>query len=366
MHYICEQCHRSYALNSRNYRCTCGGLFHLHYEKKPFERNLSLPHHSLWRYEASLPPLQKQSVDRVTMGEGGTPLIHIDKSTWGKADYFMPTLSFKDRGAAILVAAMDEMKVTRCVIDSSGNAATSVAAYCSRVGIHCDVFVPEHTSKKKVEQITAHGATVHRIAGSREDTADAAVSFVESSDAFYASHIYNPLFWEGTKTYLYELYEQHNNQLPEVIITPVGNGTLFLGIALALEELMSWGYITHLPQIIAVQSAHCAPLAAAYNKKSNVPIIGPTYDTLAEGIASAAPVRGPYILETAYRLQAQFVTVTEQHILDARDHLAKRGIYVEYTSAANYAGYRVALESSLISSDAPTVIPLCGAGLKSS
>jgi threonine synthase len=341
-------------------------LFHLHYEKKPFERNIHQSDHSLWRYAVSLPPLQKETIDRVTMGEGGTPLIRIDKHTWGKADYFMPTLSFKDRGAAILVAAMDEIGVTHCAIDSSGNAATAVAAYASRVGIACDVFVPAHTSKKKVEQITAHGAQVHRVEGSREDTAEAAVNFVSSSGAFYASHIYNPLFWEGTKTYVYELYEQLGNQLPEVIITPVGNGTLFLGITIALEELMSWGYITHLPQVIAVQAAHCAPLATAYAHKSEVPTSVPTHDTLAEGIASAAPVRGHEILASAYRLQAQFVTVTEQEILQARDHLAKRGVYVEYTSAANYAGYAVALHASMISPKAQVVIPLCGAGLKSS
>lgn len=369
MQYVCGLCHKTYPMATIRYQCECGGLFQLEYDKTPIDfPNLEsvAMDHSLWRYKSALPPISSSAITRTTMGEGGTPLVSIGSSVWGKADYYMPTLSFKDRGAAILVSMMDDLGVSNCVIDSSGNAGTAVAAYCTRVGIGCDVFVPSHTSDKKVEQIAAHGATVHKIEGSREDTANAALEHVNKTGSYYASHIYNPLFWEGTKTYLYEIYESTGGLLPEILVLPVGNGTLLLGVSIALKELRSWKIIDSYPKVIAVQAANCAPLAAAYLAGSLEIHQVPTSPTLAEGIASAAPARGGEILQAMKHLDGSFVTVQEDGILRARDDLAKKGVYVELTSAANYAGYRAALESGLIESQQTVVLPLCGAGLKSS
>lgn len=367
MEYVCGACHTHYDWSETRYTCDCGGLLHLSYGKRPLDsaKLAGSKLRSLWRYADSLPPFEESVVGEVTMGEGGTPLISLDAHLWGKADYFMPTLSFKDRGAVMLVAAMRQLQVPSCVIDSSGNAATAVAAYCARVGIACEVFVPAHTSAKKVEQIEAHGATVHRIPGSREDTADAAIAHVRRTGAFYASHIYNPLFWEGTKTYLYELYEQWEGGLPDMIVVPVGNGTLLMGIAIALQELREWGLIDRYPLVVAVQAAACAPLATAFGSGSEeVPLIA-TAPTLAEGIASARPARGTEILKAVHALGGRFVTVTEEEILASRDAMAKRGVYVELTSAANHAGYLAAVREDPLLSDLDAVIPLCGAGLKS-
>lgn len=368
MHYICTSCAKEYPIDTHSYRCDCGGLFHLAYEKKVLDfssLSSTTNDRSLWRYAPSLPILSTASIERTTMGEGGTPLIHLGNTVWGKADYFMPTLSFKDRGAVVLVAAMEAMNIKRCVIDSSGNAATAVAAYCARVGISCEVFVPAHTSSKKIQQISAHGATVHKVTGTREDTAKAAIEFVESTGAFYASHIYNPLFWEGTKTYLYEIFEAMDQKLPDVIVVPVGNGTLFLGIVIALEELKAWNLIENYPHVIAVQAANCAPLAATYAQKSTEVLSVRTSETVAEGIASAQPARGNEILAAMQHLEGTFVTVTEQEIVDAQDALAKQGVYVELTSAANYAGTLAAKRDALIRNGQSVVFPLCGAGLKS-
>jgi len=364
MKYVCVDCHAEYDWTDRRYRCECGGLLSLRYDKKPidFRALETLRDRSLWRYQGALPPFDPQVISAVTMGEGGTPLVGIGPRVWGKADYLMPTLSFKDRGAVMLVCAMLQQGVRSCVIDSSGNAATSVSAYCTRVGIACEVFVPSYTSAKKVEQIEAHQATVHRIEHTREDTARAAIEFVESTGAFYASHIFNPLFWEGTKTYVYELYEQFGGRLPEVLVLPVGNGTLLMGAILALDELMGWNAITHYPLIIAVQAANCAPLAATFASGSAGVLTVETKPTLAEGIASAAPARGNEIIAAMRRVGGRFVTVSEREILEARDTLARRGLYVELTSAANHAGYLAAFGSSSMEE---AVIPLCGAGLKS-
>ena len=363
MNYICRKCKKTYSIETMDYTCSCGGLFHLEYKKTPIDFDLlrTSQVRSIQRYSSSLPLFDED----ITMKEGGTPLISLTSSLMGKADYFMPTLSFKDRGAVILVSMMKKYGITHCALDSSGNAGTAVAAYCARGGIECDVFVPSHTSDKKIAQIEAHGATVHKIEGSREDTGIATKEFIADKKIFYASHIYNPFFYEGTKTYIYELYEQCDYSLPEVIIVPVGNGTLLMGVAIALKELKKWGYISHYPQIVAVQAALCAPIYDAFSHKASKLEGIETSQTLAEGIASAQPARGEELLQLIYNLKGIVVSVNEDEIIKGQDFLAKRGVFVEFTSSANYAGYKKFIEEYPSYREHTALIPLCGAGLKS-
>ncbi len=363
MNYICSSCKKTYPIETVDYKCSCGGLFHLEYDKTPvdFDSLRTSQERSMERYSSSLPFFNTT----ITMGEGGTPLIPIEDNLMAKGDYFMPTLSFKDRGAVMLVSLMKRLNISSCALDSSGNAGTAVAAYCARGGISCDVFVPSHTSDKKITQIASHGATVHKIEGSREDTGYAAKDFIEKQHLFYASHIYNPVFYEGTKTYIYEVFEQYNYTLPEVIIVPVGNGTLLMGVSIALKELKEWGYIYHYPKVVAVQAALCAPIYHAYKKKLSKLEIIETSSTLAEGIASASPSRGDELLRLIYDLDGIVVSVSEDEIIQGQEFLASRGVFVEYTSSANYAGYKKLIKEYPQYSEMSALIPLCGAGLKS-
>ncbi|MHC1692339.1 MAG: threonine synthase [Sphaerochaetaceae bacterium] len=367
MQYKCVDCQRTYPITDNRFRCGCGGMLNLEYEKKriDFSRTRLSSDHSLWKYLDALPVLAPQSWKELTLGEGGTPLVKVGPSVWGKADYYMPTLSFKDRGAVVLVSMMKDLGVTQAVADSSGNAGTAIAAYCARAGIGCDVFVPASTSTKKIEQIVAHGAIIHAIEGSREDTARAAIQMVEQTGRFYASHIYNPLFWEGTKTYLYEIFEQTQGMLPQLLFVPVGNGTLLMGVSIALTELQDWGYIGRMPRLIAVQAENCSPLAKAFFQGEADYLPYATTATQAEGIASAQPARGKEILKAVRANGGSFVTVTESQILTARAALAAQGIYVEITSAANYAGYLAYMEKHPEDASLSAIFPLCGAGLKS-
>ncbi|NEE55983.1 pyridoxal-phosphate dependent enzyme, partial [Streptomyces sp. SID8455] len=143
------------------------------------------------------------------------------------------------------------LKPDRVVADSSGNAGTSIAAYCARAGLPCTVYVPEGTSSKKTEQIRAHGAHLVTVPGDREATALAARAAAGEPGAFYASHVFNPYFLHGTKTYVYELWEDLGGRLPDTLAVPVGNGTLLLGAALATAELHALGLIASRPRLIA-------------------------------------------------------------------------------------------------------------------
>jgi len=123
-----------------------------------------------------------------------TPIVRLDEDVLLKMDYFMPTLSFKDRGAAVLIAHCRAIGVDSVVQDSSGNAGNSIAAYCARAGIKCEIFVPEGTSPAKIAMIRSHGAQVTIVPGSRDHCADVCRAKVAQEGSYYASHVYNPFF----------------------------------------------------------------------------------------------------------------------------------------------------------------------------
>jgi threonine synthase len=362
--YVCHSCHTRYDVTEIIWKCKCGGLLDLEKEKAGIEpsgwqKNPA----TMWRYIDSLPFEENSPIwQQVTMGEGFTPLIVLDESepnTFVKVDYMMPTLSFKDRGAAVLIAKAKELGVTKVIADSSGNAGVAIAAYAARAGIACDIFLGASTSPKKIAQVKAHGATIRAINGTREDVAAAAQKAVSEEGTFYASHVFNPFFYEGTKTYSYEVWEQLG-EAPDALVIPVGNGTLLLGAYYGFKELMENGLVQKLPKLIAIQAENCAPLAAAYNDHLDAAESVENQGTLAEGIAIAAPARSKQVLEAVRATDGEFITTSEEEIAEARRLLASKGFYVEPTTAANYAGYLKYKRSS----DEKIVIPLCGAGIK--
>lgn len=263
-----------------------------------------------------------------------------------------------------MAAHCAELGVGRIVQDSSGNAGNAVAAYCARAGVACEIYVPEGTSPRKMAMIKAHGAALVVVPGSRDDTARACREAVRRDGAYYASHVFNPLFYEGTKTYLYEVYEQLG-RLPDVLFIPVGNGTLFLGVSLALKELLAAGLIKAFPRVVAVQSERCAPLAEAAASGAEAAAPALALPTLAEGIAIGEPARARRILREARELGAEFALAPEADILAAREALAAKGLYVEHTTAASYAAYLAWRKKAESEGDSEALIPLCGAGLKS-
>ncbi len=369
---------------------------------------------SLWRYKEFLP----LDTSAISLGEGRTPLVPLTDTVSAKLDFLMPTLSFKDRGAVMLGELARRLGPDRVVADSSGNAGTSFAAYCARAGLPCTVYVPEGTSAKKTEQIRAHGARLVTVPGGREATARAARAAADEPGAFYASHVFNPYFLHGTKTYAYELWEDLGGRLPEALAVPVGNGTLLLGVALAVAELRALGLITARPRLIAVQAEAVSPLAAAFRAGADdllpvgagdllrdgedgaddllpdggtvpggdvgaggVPGTGGGAGaggvrgaggnaaggaggvepaTLAEGIAIPRPPRARQILAAVRESGGTFLTVPEDGIREAQRDLAARGLFVETTGVACWAAVRAGGDAVR----GEVVVPLCGSGLK--
>ncbi len=362
MDFICSECSHRESVTTRKPKCDCGGLWDLAFDAPRFNLdNIDKDEWSLFRYNKTM-ALVDDSWKGISLGEGLTPIVKLNDDVLLKMDYFMPTLSYKDRGAAVLISHCKSIGVEKVVQDSSGNAGNSVAAYCGKAGIECEIFVPEGTSPKKIDMIRAHGATCTVVPGSRDHCADVCRQKVVDEGLYYANHVYNPFFYEGTKTYIYEVFEELK-RIPDNIIVPVGNGTLYIGIIKGLEELLAAGMIRKMPQIIAVQSEYCDPLIQASVKGLSEPATVSPRPTLAEGIAIGKPMRGKQILAYAKKYDVKFIHAPEDKILEARQELAEKGVYCEHTTAANYAAYK---EYCKIYGKTPdTLIPMTGAGLKS-
>lgn len=362
MNFVCSKCGRIVPADTGAPNCECGGLWDLEYTPPDFSPDrIDRAVWGMFRYHEFM-ALEDDSWKAVSMGEGMTPIIPFDDDLLFKMDYCMPTLSFKDRGAAVLISHCRSIGADRVMQDSSGNAGNSVAAYCARAGIRCEIFVPEGTSPNKIEMIRAHGARVNIVPGNRDHCADVCRRRVREEAVYYANHVYNPLFYEGTKTYIYEVFEQLH-RIPENIVIPVGNGTLYLGVMRGLEHLLRSGCIRHMPQIIAVQSENCDPLLRGFAEGLEGPAEIRPGPTMAEGIAISRPMRGTEILAYAKKYRVRFVHAPENRIPEARAAIAAKGIYCEHTTAANYAAYLEYCRSYGPTPDC--LIPMCGAGLKS-
>lgn len=363
MDYICSSCGAKTPASTPDAACACGGLFSLPQNQIP-DWDPELIDTSVWgqfRYHRFM-ALDADAWRGVTMGEGMTPIVPYDKDVMVKMDFMMPTLSFKDRGAATLVSHMKSIGIKKCVQDSSGNAGVAVAAYCTRVGIECEIYVPEGTSPNKIAMIQGYGAKAVVVPGSRDHCANVCRSKVKEEEAYYANHVFNPFFYEGTKTYIYEAFEQLK-RLPENIFIELGNGTLFIGAVLAVEHLLRSGAITRAPRLIAVQSENCAPFAETIEKGLTEVACVTAHPTLAEGIAIGKPARAAEVLSMIRTHNIPVVTAPENKILDCRNKMAKKGFYVEHTTAAALAAYE-----KFCSENGPTpdsLISLCGAGIKS-
>ena len=362
MHYVDPSTGTTYPLDRARW-CADGG----HYLNLGPAPGLTRPQidtscYSVWRYAAAL------LVDRahaVSLGEGWTPLV---RGEWDgaavhyKLEFMMPSGSFKDRGMTVMVSYLKSAGLTRLLEDSSGNAGASLSAYAAAAGLACRILVPETASYPKIAQIAACGADVVTIPGSRQDVADAALA--QAAEIFYASHNWQPFFVEGTKTLAYELWEQLGFRAPDNVVVPLGYGSNVLGADRGFGELVRAGEIARGPRIFGVQAARCAPYAAAFRAGADhlVPTeVGPT---VAEGIATSKPTRVAEVLRAVRESGGAVVAVEEDEIVDALGALARRGLYVEPTSAAAAAGLHRLLESGAIRPGETTVLVLTGSGLK--
>ena len=356
----CSNCSRPYPNEGVPYRCpSCFGIYDFA-ELWTFDPNkieADLP--GIWRYRDTF-GLPSQA-DIISLSEGDSPLVWADslgKQVAFKLEYLNPTGSFKDRGTAALISFLKSRMVSMAVEDSSGNAGASFAAYAARAGIKARVFVPDTASGPKRAQISAYGAELVRVIGPRSN-ASMAVTKAAEEGAVYASHVYLPHGLPAFSTIAYEVVDQMG-VAPGSVITPVGHGSLIIGLGRGFEALKQAGVIPASPVLIGVQTLACAPLwALSTYGPSGLSWVteGPT---LAEGIRIQYPIRGDTALSVVENSQGRFVVVDEEEIMPGVKQLARRGFFVEPTSATVWA----ALEKVIADLPEPILVILTGSGYK--
>ena len=330
MYFYCEKCKKQYPLNSRSYMCECGGMFHLHKDSKD------------------------EPVHEITIGEHETPLLPFSVGNLDfllKMESMQPTGSFKDRGAYTLINEIQHLGIDKIMLDSAGNAGASIAAYAAAAKIDCTVYVPDDASPEKIEQIEAYGAKTVKVPNGRMKACSAVKQNL--GDAYYASHVYNPLFFEGMKSIAHETYRQLGNTVPDYVFVPVGNGTLLLGLYYGFEE------IGRMPHFVAVQSKKCDPLYEAFHGLPEQP----KRTTIADAIRIEKPKRLHDMVRAIKNSDGDVVAVEDTEIVRAKKYLSSRGIYVEMTSAAVLAGALAYFQAGK-PDNYRVVLPITGHGLK--
>jgi threonine synthase len=347
VYYVCSVCGAHYEVELSRISCDCGGVLDLHFDAPPLPASLDGRGPGLLRYREAL-PIDEAWLARADLGASRTPLLEVG-TTFVKCDYVTPSGSFKDRGAVMLAALALGLRAKSVVVDSSGNAGAAMAASCGRIAVPCTVVAPASAPAAKLAQSRAYGANVVAIEGPRAAATDAALAMA-TDGGFYASHVENPFFTEGTKTWAFEVFEQLGDAPAEVVMA-VGNGSLFLGVERGFHYLLDQGLVSRMPRMVAVQAKGWSPLANDVAEDRGAP--------LADGIAIVAPRRFAQIVRVIEATGGEVRTVGNEEILTMASELAHAGLWVEPTSAAAWAG---AARSS--ATDGPVVVSLGGAGFK--
>jgi len=379
---VCPECG---ATVRDRWRCECGAP--LAFVDPPIpgveERDALDRRDGLWAFNSFL-AVGDDPADRVTLGEGMTPLVDADGRASGgespdtdrwnaafKLEYVSPTGSFKDRGATTTLTRARELGVERVVEDSSGNAGAAIATYAARAGIDAAVYVPADVKESKLRAIRRAGAEPVRIEGSRADVTEACVAALGEGESgadpadspWYASHAWNPAFFEGTATVAYEIAAQRGWEAPDAVVTPLGHGTLFLGAYRGFRRLKRAGWIDEVPRLFGAQAAGVAPVVRELHGADAADPEG-RVNAAADGIQIAEPARKREILDAVADTGGDALAVTQSAAERELDRLHAAGFYTEPTCAVAPAALRALRERGTLSSDDDAVVPLTGSGLK--
>lgn len=355
----CSRCGQTYASGpDEPWRCECDAPLEFEDRPLPDEEPSSLvniPTRGLWAFDAFIPIEQS-----VTLGEGFTPLV--DAPAWDaafKLEYVFPTGSFKDRGATTTLSRAIELGVERLVEDSSGNAGAAIATYAARAGIDATIYVPATVKDSKLRAINRTGATTERVEGTRADVTAACVETVETGEAWYTSHAWNPAFFAGTMTVGLEIAAQRNWEVPDAVVMGVGHGTHFLGAYRGFKALCDAGWTDRIPRMYAAQAAGYAPVVEAVRGDQ------PTgKNEVADGIQIRDPPRLAQIVEAIETTGGDAVAMTATDVQETLETLHSTGFYVEPTSAVAPAALEQYRGERAIDPDEEIVVPLTGSGLK--
>ena len=374
---ICPRCNSRFPLSGLLNLCTCGSPLLVRYDLKKAAATLAKTDlqnraPSLWRYRELL-PLQYDA-NLVTLGEGLTPLLEAKtlareigvKCLWIKDEAQNPTGSFKDRGLAVAISRAKELGIRKVAIPSAGNAGGSLAAYAARAGIEAHVFMPRDTPLANRVEVQQYGAVLTLVDGLINDCGRIIAERKAAEGWFDVSTLKEPYRVEGKKTMGYEIAEQLNWSLPDVIIYPTGGGTGLIGMWKAFNELEDMGWIGNKrPRMVSVQAKGCAPIVRAFNEGKEAAEPWQKAATVASGLRVPQAVADFLMLRVLRESNGTALSVGDDEMLAEIPRAGRaEGIFFCPEGAACIAALRCLIERGWIKPTDAVLLFNTASGLK--
>jgi len=283
----------------------CGQPFLAEITSAP-SRSALRPRWDIWRYADALPLADGEAP--VSLGEGFTPLIELPhlatevgvRRLWVKDEAVNPTASFKARGLSAAVTRARSQGVPGLVVPTAGNAGAALAAYGAAAGMRVRVYAPATTPAPILDTIRAVGADLQLVDGHIGDAGKAATAFAASDGYFNVATLREPYRAEGNKTLGYELAEQLDWRLPDVVVYPTGGGEGVIGMWKAFAEMVRWGWLpkeTRFPRVVVAQADGCAPLVRAFKAGAESATAWEKPTTHAAGLRVPGPLGDRLVLK---------------------------------------------------------------------
>ncbi|MCX6150847.1 MAG: threonine synthase [Ignavibacteriales bacterium] len=363
--YKCYNCYKEYSSiwieENFIYLCpSCGkaeknqplkGVLKIEYDydglKKKLNREkfLKLPAGQFWLYPDLWPvdfqsqTLNKNFLDRIRLtNDPFFELTYNGKSFSVFDDTRNPTLSFKDRASSLVAAKALQIGVKEIAAASTGNAGSSLAGICARLGLKSHIFVPENIPAGKRIQIQSFGANIYLVKGDYDQAFDLCLEIAAAKKWYNRNTAYNPLTIEGKKSAAYDIFISTQGNIPDIIFVPVGDGVIISGIYKGFRELFQLGWIEKIPKLIAVQSSVSNALVRYLKEKkfNYIPA-----NTIADSISAGVPRNLFMAADAVEQSEGEGIEVTDEEILSAQKFVAQNyGMLIEPASAASFAGYK--------------------------
>jgi threonine synthase len=339
---------------------------------RPPEMVINQKEPSMWRY-AELLPVQSYE-DIVSLGEGWTPLLKLKKTaaTLGlkqillKDESLNPTGSFKSRGISAAISKAKELGITKCIIPTAGNAGIALSAYCARAGMQATVVMPRITPEIFVKECELYGSEVILEDGLIDSCARKVALLNADKSYFDISTMKEPYRLEGKKTMGYEIAEQLNWKLPDVILYPTGGGTGLIGIWKAFHEMIQLGWIdSKLPRLIAVQSDQCQPVIRAFHNVENGTVNPFSASRLAYGLNVPKAFALKQMMEVLKQSGGSAIAVSDQEIRESTKEIIKNeGLLICPEGGSLIAALKKLLTDEVIKRDEKVLILNTGSGIR--
>jgi threonine synthase len=376
-HLFCSACGEKYEPNKLYNLCVCGKPLLVNYDlgtasKSLTQESLKTRVSTLWRYEEVLPVVNKHN--QLTLGEGWTPLHKAEKlsAKYGVPNLYIkdesanPTQSFKARGMALAVSMAKELGVKKVAAPSAGNAAGALSAYAALAGMECHIFVPQDTPKACIIECKSLGANVNLVDGLITDCGKIVGERKEKEGWFDVSTLKEPYRIEGKKTMGYELAEQMNWTLPDVIFYPTGGGTGLVGMWKAFDEMEKIGWISSKrPRMVVVQAEGCTPIVSAFEQGLTHGVDIPNAHTVASGLRVPKAIGDFILLDILQKSNGTAVAVSDEDLVaGAREIGALEGIFAAPEGGALLVAMNKLIEKGWMKHDESVVLFNTGSGIK--